>query len=244
MNKLIALLILAITATTHADLLFQDDFSYANGLTTNVSGGLWARNSGTADNSFVGDGNLQVYGSRGDDVNRSLGTTYTNGTANTLFYSMTFSVTNLPTAAGTYVAHFLVGVSHSARLTIRTTGAATVGNYVLGIGEGSSILAFWDSDLVLNQSYQAVVGVNLATHVSTLWIDPTDINSTSYSYTNNPFMNVGAMAFRQAAGGGDMLVDSVAVGTDFNSVVVPEPGTLALLGIGFGALMLRRRRQA
>ena len=244
MKKLIALLMLVAAASAHADLIFQDNFSYANGSTTNVSGGLWVNHSGTAGTSLVNDGQLEVLASRTEDINRPLGSSIATGS---IYYAVTFSITSLPNAGGNYFAHLATsGSSFRERLFVYTNGVASPGNFRLGAsGAAGSPSVTWGTDLVLNQSYTAVVGVTLdGTDFHRLWLDPIDISSTSLSWSEEVGTAVNQMAFRQAAGIGSILVDGVAVGTTFDSVVVPEPGTLALLGIGLGALLLRRRRQA
>lgn len=242
MKHIIVGLWLALAASASADLLFQDDFSYANGLTTNVASGIWLHHSGAGD-STISSGALQVNGSRSEDVNRPLGSVYSSGT---LYYSLNLRVTGLPNNTGTYIAHLqnTTAGTHVDRLWIRTNGVAAAGNFVIGVGNNSGVSTVWGSDLSLNTDYLVVVGANLSTDQIQLWVNPVDFSSLSVTVTDAAFVNPDAFAFRQASGGGSVLVDSVAVGTDFDSVVVPEPGTLALLGIGFGALVLRRRRQA
>lgn len=238
-KHIIVAFLLALATSAPADLLFQEDFSYANGLTTNVAVGTWLHHSGAGD-SFVTNGALQVNGARSEDINHQLGSLYSTGT---LYYSLSLRVTSLPNNTGTYIAHFMntSAGTHVDRLWIRTNGVATAGNFVIGVGNNSAVSTVWGSDLSLNTDYLVVVGANLSTDQIQLWVNPSDFSSLSVTVTDAAFVNPDAFAFRQASGGGSVLVDSVAVGTDFNSVVVPEPGTLAFVGLGAVAFWARRK---
>jgi hypothetical protein len=55
--------------------------------------------------------------------------------------------------------------------------------------------------------------------------------------------NVDTLWFRAGSSGTQTFhVDMIRVGTTFDAVVIPEPGTLALVGIALGSLLLFRRR--
>ena len=241
-NKIAAIVVgcMVLSGVARADLLMQDSFTYANGQTTNVSGSAWFRISGTANDSLVNDGQLENFAARSDDVSRSLGVSNATGS---IYYSLTLQVTNLPSAAGTYIASIQQSSTlFRDRLYIRTTGA-TAGNFRIGVANGSTFGGDWGSDLLLNTTYTIVVRSNLDTDESVLWVNP--INESSFSVTNLVASTVSAtqFGFRQASGGGNVLIDSVAVGTTFNNVVVPEPATAMMMVGGLGVLLYARRRR-
>jgi len=81
-----------------------------------------------------------------------------------------------------------------------------------------------------------------------LWVNPIIANGTpsiasaNASVTNNFAFD----GFRWSVGGvsGSSYVDEIRVGDSFASVVIPEPATLGMLGLGaISAFWLRRRRQ-
>ncbi len=90
-----------------ASLLFQDDFSYSDGPIVSAPGSPWNLHSGSAGDALVAGGKLQVWSSRGDDVNASIpGQPYTAASGSVLYSSFTVRFSALPTSGGGYFAHF------------------------------------------------------------------------------------------------------------------------------------------
>src|SRR6266550_3746497 len=114
-KKLLPIIFSLLAATSvRADLIWYEGFNYADGPITNSSGGVWAKHSGSStepSDAIVRDHKLEVSTSgaglaRADDVNRPLGAPH-NATLQPVFSSFTINFTNLPTADGTYFAHFM-----------------------------------------------------------------------------------------------------------------------------------------
>lgn len=69
------------------------------------------------------------------------------------------------------------------------------------------------------------------------WMDLTFNNTTGLN-------SVDRLWFRAGGGTENFSVDMLRVGTTFDTVLIPEPGTLVLVGIALGSLLLFRRRRA
>lgn len=239
MKKLmVGLMVMSLAGAASAALITSDSFSYADGLTTNVSGGFWSRFSGTADNSFVAGGALEINQARADDVWTSLGGTYSSGS---IYISFDLNVSTAPTAAGTY-ALLLAANSSTFRDRLYLTGGVAGVSYNLGIGN-TSAGATWGSALNLGQTYSIFMRSDLDTDTTYLWVDPVNESSTYVSVTQASTANALYFGARQAAGEGVMTVDNLMIGTTFADVI-PEPTTAALFGVAVGVLALMRKRTA
>jgi hypothetical protein len=240
MKKILFSLILSASTlvTARADLIWYEGFNYPDGPITNSSGGVWLKHGGTAtpSDAIVRDSRLEVSTSgtglaRQDDVIRPLCVSdcaFTN-TPTVLYASFTVNFTNLPTANGSYFAHFFVtNFIFQGRLWALTgnpTGTSNVfsalpGCFRLGVSGGSvgSPSAILPVDLALNTTYQVVLGwdpVNL--YAATVWVNP--ISEADRSVTSNDALvpsPATAFGFRQATGfGGFLTVSNLAVATTF-----------------------------
>ncbi len=207
--------------SVRAQVILQDDFTYADGLTTNVSGGLWVVHSSSGNNSFVANNQLQVFGSRGDDINRLF-----SGTPGSVLYaSFVVRMTALPNAAGAYFAHFKdSGNNFRARVFAFTPAGITPNNWRLGISAASSTAPptqVFPRDLALNVDYRVVVSYDTAGFLGTLWVDPvSSTDQNQFTTDSTAAATLVAYAFRQASGEGSILVDNLLVGNSFEDVNV------------------------
>lgn len=254
MKKLTALVLFSFLAamSARADVIWQDTFNYANGALTNVSGGLWIKHSGTANpsDSIVNNHRLEVSTSttylgvtatRQDDVNRQFSITnnsiYTN-VHQVIYASFIVNFTNLPTANGTYFAHFHYGVPTSSSFEGKLFALAgnpaqptnnftalpntfRLGVCAAGTGNGAPSATF-PVDLALNTDYQVVLGWDPVTlYALSLWVNPVSPNDVSVT-SNDPYgpttANIAnSFAFRQASGfGGFLTVSNLVVSTTFS----------------------------
>jgi hypothetical protein len=235
-----------VLVSAQGSLILSEDFNYTDGSLTNVSGGLWTKTSGTADPSdlMVNGNRLQVFSTRSDDANRSLGGDYSSGS---LYYSVRINMSSLPGGtSGSYLAALAnaAGSSFRDRLFVQTNNAA-LGHYRIGIANGSLSTTFWGSDLALNTEYTVVVRSDLDTDTTYLWINPVDESSLSINVYGDSSVQASSFAFRQITGIGSSTFDGLRVGTTFADVMaIPEPASMGLLAMGLGLLAWRRWRFA
>ena len=106
----------------------------------------------------------------------------------------------------------------------------------------------WGADLSFGQQYVAVISFDYDSQTAKLWVDPADMSSsfieTTFVEEDNKGVDISAVAMRQDYVSGkannSIAVDWIVVSDDF-SMAIPEPASLALLGLG-GLVMLRRRK--
>jgi endonuclease/exonuclease/phosphatase family metal-dependent hydrolase len=204
-------------------ILLSDDFDYANGALVDVSSGKWTTHSGTGEMD-VASGHVNVDQSDGEDVNSLLdGQPYSpSGTTNIFYASFDVKFTSLPSASGTYFAHFKDASNSGFRARIwATTAGATQGSFRLGISSVSGTTFVTNTtELSLNVDYKIVTRLVNSNSVATLWIAPSDEGSASISTSeNSSVFTVVAYAFRQSGGEGVMQIDNLKVGTSFDDVV-------------------------
>lgn len=244
MKKLLILaaLMLIAVGSVRADLVWYEGYNYPDGplivVSTNASDTVtnWIRHSGSANPSdaLVVSHQEQVCStsgtivSRQDDVHRLFPAAYTN-TAIQVFASFTVMVTNLPSAAGGYFAHFTDNTSSDffGRLYCLTgTNLALPNTFRLGI---SAVAAtpnqIFPMDLALNTPYQVVVSYD-ATSAGLdgqLWINPISSSDPSVITGDavtgaNATKIMQAYAFRQASGMGNFfaLITNLSIATTFS----------------------------
>jgi hypothetical protein len=173
-------------------------------------------------------GKLALSSAQGEDINVFL----VNGgylpSGGWLLYSrftVNFSASPRPSAAGDYFAHFRsTANSFGARVCATTTGAAA-GKLRLGIANNTSTpSAVLPVDLETNVTYTVVTRLNVGTGQSTLWINPNFESDASATATDTAFpFEVWTYAFRQSGGIGSLVVDDLKIGTAFLDVITPRP---------------------
>jgi hypothetical protein len=253
MKKLVLTAMLAAMALPlMAQVQFYDPFNYSNGVSTNVSGGLWVRHSGTSGDSLVFNQRLQVFGTRTDDVNRSFPTNQSG-----MFAAFTENMSSLPTNPdGSYFAHFKDNGTFNFRARIfavtdpNAPYNVTPGYYRIGVayanGDASAPnvmgpSAVFPMDLALNTDYQVVLGYDNVLGEATVWVNPDPALASSdpgnpSSFSTDAFATgltngISALAFRQNSGQGQQTVDNVVVGINFSDVVTNVPASAPFFGV-------------
>ena len=212
--KRIALLLvglLAAASTSKASLVFSESFdSYPNGSIVTSSGGIWTQNTGITGTMWVTNApsnpQLEVASSstRTEDIAHQFSSIYaTNGATTALYASFQLIGTNMPTAFGTYIAHFS-GINaygtlsgFRARVWVSATNAASGGTNATsffvaiansGFGNTTNTPVFtngqWSTALKLGETNTIVTRYVLASGVSTLWVNPVTVSSPSVTATD------------------------------------------------------------
>ena len=211
----------AMSAQTHGAELFADAFAYAEGPVVGASESFWTAHSQAGNGpASVQAGRLELRSDQGEDINAPLagGPFTADGEVAALYAQFQLEATALPSASGTYFAHFRSGNAHRARLWISTAQAAE-GHYRLGIGNSSAADA--DSgpfpiDLETNRTYQVVFRYELATGLSSLGINPLSESDLSVTAADPVGLSsVSSIALRQSAEIGIVWIDDLVVSDRF-----------------------------
>ena len=238
MKKLMVVLaVLALTISAQATLIMTETFSYSDGPVTTVSAGVWTRFSGTADPSdaMISSGQLIINRSNTDDVRRDLGGDYSSGS---VYVGFTLNLSVAPASEQYNFGFCNDANTFRDRLFVNAPGGG--GGYRIGVGSASSGPIYWASDLTLSTTYQIVMRADLDGDTTYLWVNPVNEDSTSVSTNIASGTTVQNVFSRQTSSEGVSAVDNLVIATTFNEVI-PEPGTMALMGLGLLGLILRRK---
>lgn len=224
---MVTMALLLCAGGASAVALWHEPFSYSNGALVDVSGGKWTTHSGTTGQVSVLAGRVLLRQSDSEDVSAVLPGQPFAATSDTVLYArLKFSFTNLPSASGTYFAHFKDGTASGfrSRIFALTSGAAP-GRYRIGIANGANNpAAVVPLDLHLDMEYALVVRYVVSNATSTLWLNPTTESDPSV-VAGDPAaaLLIRAFALRQADGMGGVFVDELTVGVTFADVYAPPP---------------------
>ncbi len=251
-----------LTGIASATTFMSDTFSYPNGELTindgtgdNVSGGAWRPHSGQGfnDNIDVIGGQAELLNSGSEDAHRDAvwgGSLQTIGLGETWYYAALVTVNdrradpNTESINNDYFMHFMDnGFGFRTRAYLDNPNVAAPNKFTFGLSASSGgQTAKWPTDLNFGQQYKIVGSYAVDTGATNLWVDPVDSSSPKISDTNAgaAFTLLQALAMRQDFIGGtpnnQILIDSVALGNDFDSVLlnamngsnIPEPASMAL----------------
>ena len=234
MTLLAAIVCLAVSLPSQSDaqIFFTDNFDYADGDLTTVSGGLWALHSGAAPDIQVVSGAAAINAPGSQDDSRQTGAVM--GTNDIWYYAVRFTVeqgtgTNLNPD---YFIHLKddTNFGFNARLALALPDdSANDFSLEIWASSGGDGREPWIGDFMFGEEIIAVVRWNNGTGEATLWVNPVDENSTSVTDDElaDAMRATESLALRQDSGSSsEVTVDVVSVGTDFASVlaeVVPAP---------------------
>lgn len=156
---------------------------------------------------------------------------------------------DLSVDAGTSVvnfAHFTDStVNNSFTSMVRVAGTVPgPGDYGLSIiNAGGVTEQKWATNLDFDTTYRVVIAYDFDSGTSQMWVDPTNAGSTSVTALSADVGRaIDSFGLRQSSGAAsNVTIDNISIATDFNSALIPEPGSLALLSLA-GLTLLRRRR--
>lgn len=230
MKKLLSTMLLALSAVAvRADVVWQEQFNYADGSITNTSAQVWTRFSGTAspsdayvhghrlENSATGGSNT-----RQDDIRRPFAATYSNAPT-VLYTSFIVNCTNLPNAAGTYFTTFYGtnGNFEGKIFALVGTNLTTTNTWRLGVSAAANTAnKIYPVDLATNQNYQVVVKWDPITdYAISLWVNPASSADTFVESSDavTP-VNAAAFASRQASSFGNWFasISNLVVATSYD----------------------------
>jgi PEP-CTERM motif len=227
-----------------------------DGTGDNVSNGNWIPHSGETFNDNlqkVGD-SVIVNNSGSEDAHRNAAGGVTNQGTQKWYYAVKFTVTDTnladPLVNEDYFAHLWGdGFAFRGRAYIANP-SLTAGKFAIGLSASSGGLVTKTADIDYGVEHTIVVSFDPATGTSNLWLNQASEAGASITDTNAGAIGsvVKAIALRQDFIGGtpdnSIAVNGVGLATTFDEAyaasMVPEPASLALLGLG-GLAMLRRR---
>ena len=207
-------------------LLLADSFSYADGSVTTNSGFLWNAHSGTTGQTQVATGKLLLTSTQSEDFNAGLtNQPYAPASSAVLYAGFTVNFSALP--GSQFFAHFKDNSTGFRCRVFATLTNATAGSFRLGIANNVNNVAATNppfaQDLALNTDCRVIMRYDVASGISTLWVNPASEGDPSVTATDTPStMTVTSFAFRQAAGIGSFSVDNLLVGASF-ATVLGEP---------------------
>jgi hypothetical protein len=220
-------------------LLLADTFSYPDGPVTTNSGFLWTAHSGATGETRVVSGKLLLSAAQSEDVNAALtNAPYPPNGGQVLYAGFTVVFSKLP--GGQYFAHFKDGGLGYRGRVFATVSNASPGCFRLGVANEAGSLSATNPpfpvDLSLGAPVRVVLRYDVEQGLSTLWVNGVSEADASVTATDPPStITVSALAFRQTSqngGMGDLSVDDLLVGTDFDLVKGQATAAAPLLGLG------------
>ena len=240
------------TTNANADVFFSENFDYADGDLTQVSGGLWTAHSGNIPDIQVFDGQAFVANPGSQDDNRLTGTVI--GPNETWYYGVEFSIQGGGQGGinEDYFISFKDDTIFGLNARLFTTSPSAGGDFSLAIAASSpgDGMTDWNGDFFFGESIQAIVGFNNGNGEATLWINPVDMLSPSIDDDELPdaMRAIHSIALRQDSGSGlntGAAIDRIVVGSDFDSVLaaiqIPEPASGMFIGVGILIVSICRR---
>lgn len=269
--------LVAVQGSVSGTTFMSDTFSYPDGELTiydgtgaNVSNSAWRPHSGTGFPTSIdvvsGEAVLKSGNPASEDANRKavFGGLQEMELGDKWYYAAVVSVNDEradpnDSLNNDYFMHFKDdGFGLRGRAYVDDPADPNSGGFTFGLSASSGgQQVAWPVDLNFGSTYKIVVSYEYNTGETNLWVDPVNEASLSITDTNvgGAATGINALALRQDfAGDGpnhEILVDSVAIGDDFDSVFlnsmngsnIPEPASLGLaLMAAAGIGCVRRRR--
>ena len=213
--------------------IFSDDFSYSDG--SLVGNGSWVTYSGTtAGQVQVSSGTVLINDSDSEDVRAQFAPV-----SDLTYFGIDVTLADPGSYTGTDFEYF-VGFSDTTGygLYARTDAAAfSATGWSPGIANYSSTAeATWASELSYATTYRIVVGTDISTGVSDLWVDPTASSDTKITGTGTASITeLSGLFFRQGGATPNLsyTLDSLVVSDTFSDVIttttIPTSGDFTVV---------------
>ena len=147
-----------------------------------------------------------------------------------LYASFTLNVSNVPSGAGNFFAHYKATGTSGAQAgkVFITTNGVPAGFFRVGVANSANTPnALINSNLSLNTDHVLVTRYAPSNAATILWLNPTAETDFSVTASDTPTtITAVAFALRQSSSGGGMgglFVDNVRVGTSFSDVLSNGP---------------------
>ncbi|MDB6038571.1 MAG: hypothetical protein JWM99_2412, partial [Verrucomicrobiales bacterium] len=224
--RLIGLILILSTATTHAELLLDEHFFYNDGILQEVSAGKWTGHSGETNQVDVTDGGVNLTAKEAQDVNTLLlNAPYLGANGAVLYAAFKVNFSALPTKTGSYFAHFksASATGFRGRVWAQLTADKKISIGITSATSSDPVLH--PAPLELNTDHRVVIRLEVGTSLTSLWIDPsTEADASVQSDTGNP-LAITSFALRQASGIGTLRIDDIVVATTFEELTGRQAGS-------------------
>lgn len=211
-----------VTFAPAIGLIYSDDFSYGDG--SLLGNGTWSTSSGTPLQLQITNGMALIVRTNSEDLNTGTGfgggSPFAPASGVVLYSGFTINLTELPTSAGNYFAHFKdTGNGFTAKIFVSTAGAAA-GHYRIGIANtASTVTASVENDLATNTTYLVVSRYNVATGESVVWVNPVSIASGGVAANDTiGSITVAQYGLREDTAMGTIFLDNLKIGTSLADV--------------------------
>jgi hypothetical protein len=221
----------AVMVAPAPSFIFYEPFSYGdNSLVGLNSGNLWQHHSGAVTGELqVVSGEALVDEVYTEDVNaRLIGAPYYPTNTGFIYTSCKATVNFLPVLTtnapfGSYFLHLKDDgtANFRARVFVTVTNAAANKfRFAIQNSTSTNVPDQYPVDLDLGSQYTIVTRYDLATGVSTLWVNPSAETNPSVTATDPAITSViTTVALRENLGIGQVMVDDLIVGTTFNAAL-------------------------
>ncbi len=232
------------TSSATAAILYQSPLTAPPLTAGNLVGqDGWVNHSGTGSFIQVGASGATVAhgsGSR-EDANVPLPLI---GAGQTYYFGFDAVVTG--SSANVYFAHFKdagTGTDFTTRVHVTAGPGGSDFTYGLSATASAAPDASFATGFAFGSTNRLVGSYQEGTNEIKLWVNPTDMLSTSLSLTDPAAHATAAFALRQAGVSSTQVVSNLIVATTFNQALtgVPEPSSIALMFLSLGAMLIRRK---
>ena len=179
-NIIGAVVLLLVGVNFSFGQLVSESFPYSDG--NLVGNGNWVNFSGTSGQIQVSSGVITLTDANSEDAR----VTFTAQSSGTVYFGYDIQVTDPSSYSGTdfeYFSGFADGTTFENRVDIAAFSAS---GWKPGISNSASTAeATWATDLDYATTYRIVVGINISTGVSDLWVDPSSTSSTKITGTGS-----------------------------------------------------------